>query len=262
VQLSPDVTIPYTLQYSAGIERQLRARTTLAVNFIGSRGYNMFRSRDINAPEPPTFSARPDPTHSVVREIESAGTQRTASMQVTLRGQMTKYFNGSAEYNYGIAKNDTSVIGWMPPNNYDLSLEYARADFNQRHRLEMFGTLAAGSTGNFGISASLATGRPYSLTTGLDQFNTGSANARPPGVPRNSLDGPGFANVDLRWSREFPLPAPDGRKRSATIGVDAFNALNRVNYSYYVGNLSSPFFGQAVAAQAPRRIQFSLRLRY
>ena len=262
VQLSPDVTIPYTLQYSAGVERQLRARTTLAVNFIGSRGYNMFRSRDINAPEPPTFSARPDPTHSVVREIESAGTQRTASMQATLRGQMTKYFNGSAEYNYGLAKNDTSGIGWMPPNNYDLSLEYARADFNQRHRLEMFGTLAAGSTGNFGISASLATGRPYSLTTGLDQFNTGSANARPPGVPRNSLDGPGFANVDLRWSREFLLPAPDGRKRSATFGVDAFNTLNRVNYSYYVGNLSSPFFGQAVSAQPPRRIQFSLRLRY
>jgi len=38
--------------------------------------------------------------------------------------------------------------------------------------------------------------------------------------------------------------------------------LNHVNYSYFVGNLSSPFFGGAVAAQAPRRIQLSLRVRY
>jgi hypothetical protein len=44
--------------------------------------------------------------------------------------------------------------------------------------------------------------------------------------------------------------------------VDAFNALNHVNYSYYVGNLSSPFFGEAVSAQPPRRVQFSLRVRY
>ena len=127
---------------------------------------------------------------------------------------------------------------------------------------ELFGTVNGGRNFNFGISTSVATGRPYSLTTGQDLFHTGIANARPAGVPRNSLDGPGFANVDLRWSREFLVPAPDGRKRSATIGVDAFNVLNTVNYSYYVGNLSSPFFGQAISAQPPRRIQFSLRIRY
>ena len=44
----------------------------------------------------------------------------------------------SAEYTFGRAYNDTGGIGWMPPNAYDLSLEYARADFNQRHRLEAF----------------------------------------------------------------------------------------------------------------------------
>ena len=81
-------------------------------------------------------------------------------------------------------------------------------------------------------------------------------------MPRNSLEGPGFAAVDVRASREFALPASSGRKHSVTLGVDAFNVLNRVNYSYFVGNLSSPFFGRAIAAQPPRRIQFSLRVRY
>jgi hypothetical protein len=39
--------------------------------------------------------------------------------------------------------------------------------------------------------------------------------------------------------------------------VDAFNILMRVNYAAYVGTLSSPFFGRAIAAQPPRRVQLS-----
>ena len=262
VQLGPDVTIPYTAQYSFGVERQLRPKTTLSVNFVGSRGVDQFRSRDVNAPRPPDFAARPDPTRGVVRQIESAGRMETESLQFTLRGQMTRYFNGSAEYSFGRAYNDTSGINWMPPNAYDLSLEYARADFTQRHRVEMFGALTPGKGVTIGVSGTAATGRPYSLTTGTDLFHTGTANARPPGVARNCLDGPGFADVDLRASRDFELPSASGRKHTLNLGVDVFNALNHVNYNYYVGNLSSPFFGQAISANPPRRVQFSLRVRY
>jgi outer membrane receptor protein involved in Fe transport len=262
VQLGPDVTIPYTVQYSIGVERQLRPKTTLSVNVVGSRGVDLFRSRDVNAPPPPDFAARPDPTRGVVRQMESAGRMETRSLQFTLRGQMTKYFNGSAEYSFGRALNDTSGINWMPPNAYDLSLEYARADFSQRHRVEAFGALTPGAGVTIGVSATVASGRPYSLTTGTDLFHTGTANARPPGVARNSLEGPGFADVDLRASRDFELPSASGRKHTLNLGVDVFNALNHVNYNYYVGNLSSPFFGQAISANPPRRVQFSLRVRY
>jgi len=38
--------------------------------------------------------------------------------------------------------------------------------------------------------------------------------------------------------------------------------LNRVNYSGYVGNLSSPFFGRAVSARPARRVQASLRFEF
>jgi hypothetical protein len=48
----------------------------------------------------------------------------------------------------------------------------------------------------------------------------------------------------------------------ATVGLDAFNILNHVNYSSFVGNLSSPFFGQAVSARPPRRLQAVFRLRF
>jgi outer membrane receptor protein involved in Fe transport len=261
VQLAPDISIPATLQYSAGVERQLASKATLSINFVGSRGYDLFRSRDVNAPAPPTYAARPDPARGVVRQIESAGRLTSAALQITIRGQLSRFVNGSAEYSLGRTDNDTGGINWMPPNAYDLSHEYARADFDTRHRVELFGTFTPGRKINLGVSASLATGRPYSLTTGQDLFNTGTANARPAGVGRNTLTGPRFANVDVRWSKDFAI-VRGARTHTLSAGVDAFNVLNRVNHSFYVGNLSSPFFGHAIAAQPPRRIQFSLRVRY
>jgi outer membrane receptor protein involved in Fe transport len=260
VVLSPTVTIPFTVQYSVGLEQQVAPKTTLAVTFVGSRGYHQFLSRDLNAPAPPLFLERPDPSRGVVREIESAGTMRTASLQVTLRGEMAKSVNGTVQYSYGRASNNTSGIGWMPPNSYDLSHEYGPADWDRRHGLELFGAWTAGRWFTLGASFEAYTGRPYSLTLGTDVFNTGLANARPAGVPRNSLRGPGYASLDLRWSHDLPL-ASGSKKRALTLGVDAFNVLNRENDSSFVGNLSSPFFGQAVSASPPRRVQFSLRMR-
>ena len=46
------------------------------------------------------------------------------------------------------------------------------------------------------------------------------------------------------------------------LALDAFNVTNRVNYVTYTGNLSSPFFGHAVAAKPPRRLQLSVRFTF
>jgi carboxypeptidase family protein len=264
VRLAPDVTIPYSLQYSAGVERQLRPKSTLAITLSGTRGYDQFRSRDVNAPPPPDYAARPDPAFGVIREIESAGIGRAINLAVTLRGQVTKHFTGTAQYNEGRNWNDTGGINWMPPNSYDLSREYASNDYERRHVLDLFGSFNAGAWANVGVSLEASSGRPYSLITGLDRFNTGSANARPDGVGRNTLRGPGYASLDLRWSHEMPFTraGQPKTKRSTTIGVDAFNVLNRVNYNLPVGNLSSAFFGRSISASAARRLQFSLRVRY
>jgi outer membrane receptor protein involved in Fe transport len=107
----------------------------------------------------------------------------------------------------------------------------------------------------------LYSGRPYSITTGFDAFGTGTANARPPGVARNSAEGPGYADLDLRWSRDVHLNGAKGA-RILTVGIDAFNVLNHVNVAQYVGTESSPFFGRSIAAQPPRRLQLSARFKF
>jgi hypothetical protein len=264
VRLEPNIRIPYLLQYSFSLERQLQKSTTLAITYLGSRGFAQFRSRDINAPLPPSFVSRPNTSIGVLREIESEGRRATDSLEFTLRGNVTRFFSGMAQYRLAFAHDNTSGINYLPPNAYDLSGEWGRSDFDRRHRFELLGTINPGKLFNLGVSVSAYSGQPYTLTTGVDQFHTGTANGRPAGVSRNSLQGPAYADFDLRWSRDFTVRK--GKKKEegvkATLAVDAFNVLNQVNYSSFIGNLSSPFFGHAIAAQPPRRLQLSFRLKF
>jgi hypothetical protein len=57
-------------------------------------------------------------------------------------------------------------------------------------------------------------------------------------------------------------PSKKDKSPSVTLSVDAFNLLNRVNYQNYIGTLTSPFFGQAVATLPARRIQMGVRLQF
>jgi hypothetical protein len=280
VRLQPGVQIPYTFQYSASVERQLAKSTTLTLAYTGIRGVHQFRSRDLNAPPPPLYSARPDPNLSVWRQIESAGDLQSHSLEIGLRGNLTRYFTGMVQYTLGHTYNNVAgtpatpggpapggnritAINSFPANNYDLFGEWSRADFDQRHRLNLLGTMTPGRYFKLGVAFSLYSGQPYDEITGRDDNHDGLANDRPPGVRRNSLQGPGYANLDVRWSRDFFLrAAKKDRGPTLTLGFDAFNALNHVNYVTYVGDLSSPFFGKPIAAVAQRKLQLSLRFRF
>jgi hypothetical protein len=258
VTLSPAIQIPYTIQYGLGLERIVTKGTTVAMNYLGARGVELFRSHDVNAPPPPLYLARPNAAFGQIRQIESTGRQTAHSLQVIGRGRLAPRVKGSVQYTIATAHNDTNGINALPANNYDLASEWGRAIFDQRHRLEALLQLKGGEWADFGAAVSLASGRPYSLQTGRDDYHTGQTNARPAGVARNTLQGPGSAVLDLRWSHEFAIGSGKGEDAAAwSVGVDAFNIVNRVNYSGFIGTQSSPFFGRAIAAKPPRRIQLS-----
>ena len=259
-RFAPGIQVPWTLQYSGGVERQLLKTVTLSAMYYGSDGTRL-RSRDLNAPAPPLYAARPDAAFGVVREIDSSARQRSDSLQLTIRGRIARWFNGQAQYSLSRAMNDSGGVNWYPANDYDLSGEWARADFDRRHRLLLFGSVTPAPRLTLGVALTLESGLPYSETLGGDPYNNGRGNARPSGVARNSLQGAGNANLDLRLARDFAFgKAPSARTLS--VGLDAFNVLNRVNYAAYVGTASSPLFGQPVSARAPRELQLSARIKF
>jgi hypothetical protein len=262
VRLDPAVRIPYTFQNSFSVERQLQRSATLTVSYFRTSGI-LFRSRDINAPLPPFYAARPDPSLNVLRQIETSARQVTNSLEISFRGNVTKYFTGMAQYTLGRAYNNSSGIAAFPANNYDLSPEWSRADSDQRHRFNLLGTVKPGRAVSLGVALQAESGKPYSVTTGRDDNHDGLALDRPIGVRRNGLEGPGYVGLDLRLSKDFVLDASKKEKSpKITAGLDAFNVINRVNYSGYIGNQSSPFFGRAVASQPARRLQLSMRFAF
>src|SRR5438046_4859625 len=97
-------------------------------------------SRYLNATLRPTYDAPPDPAYSVLRQIESSGRLESHSLEVGVRGNVTRFFSGLIQYTLSRAYNDTSGINSFPANTYDLAGEWGRADFDQRHRFNLLGT--------------------------------------------------------------------------------------------------------------------------
>ncbi|HEU4387951.1 MAG TPA: hypothetical protein VFV34_09160, partial [Blastocatellia bacterium] len=250
---------PYLVQFGVGVERQLSKSLTATANYIGTRGIKLFRSRNLNAPPPPFYSERPDPTVGVRREIESSAQSEAHTLELMLRGKLTQFFNTTIQYTFGRAYNNAAGINSLPANNYDLTGEWSRAEFDQRHRFNLLGTLTARDWFDVGLTVRFNSGGPYSLTTGRDDNNDSLASDRPAGVRRNTLQGPGGATVDMRLSKEIPLKEHK-KEEGPTIklAIDAFNLLNRTNFTGFVGNQSSPFFSLPVASRPARSLQLSL----
>ena len=83
-------------------------------------------------------------------------------------------------------------------------------------------------------------------------------NERPPGVERNSQRGESLWTVNLRVAEQIPIG-----ETNLQLIVEAFNVFNHTNPTGYVGNLTSPNFGEPTRTLAgafgPRQIQFGLR---
>jgi hypothetical protein len=132
-------------------------------------------------------------------------------------------------------------------------------------------------------------GTPYDVTTGFDDNGDTIVNDRPAGVSRNSARGRGQVNLDARlsWSRGFGrrveqtaggtprviairpgddalsmMPGANNAESrwSLELYVQAYNLLNAANYLTYSGVLTSPFYGQPIAAQPGRRVESGIRV--
>jgi hypothetical protein len=263
-QLAPGVQIPYSLQYSLNVERQIAKSFSAVIGYRATRGHHLFRSVDVNAPLPPDFTAVPDASLGHVQQIRSDGRLRSDALELTLRGRRGKKLSGQAQYTFSRASNNTGGINWYPSDQYaPIGAEWGAADFDVRHRLNLLGTLSAGRWGNLGVSARFASGLPYSETAGIDLFHTGMSNARPAGVGRNTLRASGFSTVDVRWSHDVRLTEAKGENaRDLTLSIDAFNVLNHPNFGGYVGNIRSPFYLSPTSVFPSRRLQLSAEVKF
>jgi hypothetical protein len=262
VVLAAGIRTPYTIQYSFGAEWKIAEAASLTATYRGTRGVSLFRSRNVNAPSPPSYLTRPLADAGDIREIESAGRQAGDALELSFRGKLRKWLTGLVQYTLSRTRNNTSGVGFLPARNEAPLAEWGLADFDQPHRLNALATGALGAT-KIGVALTAASGKPYSLTTGLDDNHDGVLNDRPTGVGRNTLRAPGYVDLDLTVSRDFRLGHAKGDTvPTLTLGIGAFNIANTLQVLTVEGNQLSTFFGQAVTALPRRRIQATARAEF
>ncbi len=263
VTLDPRLRIPYTFQYSIGIERQVTAKSTASAVYIGNRGINSFRSVDANAPVLVAGNyVRPNPTVGQVRQIQSEGYLKGNALELTFRGKPSKYFAGQVQYTLSRTDNNTSGITFFPANSYNPSADWGRSDNDRLHKFDLLASSQPTRFFTLGVGLSLYSGKPVTITTGADNNHDGIINDRPAGVPRNTMHGPGLIGLDLNVSHDFPLSKQKKEAKVISVSLNSFNVLNHPNYLTYIGTISSPLFGRPVAAQPPRRMQLDLQFKF
>ena len=240
----------------------MTAKSTFSATYVGFRGIDLFRSIDVNAPPPPDYLARPNPNLGQEREIQSEGYQKSNALELTFRGKPSKFFTGQVQYTLSKTYNNTSGITYFPANSYDPSAEWARSGDDRRHKFDLLGSVQASRFFTVGTALSLYSGKPVTITTGSDNNRDGIANDRPVGVPRNSLPGPGLIGLDVSVSHDFVLSKSRKETPRLTVSLNSFNLLNHEHDVTYVGVITSPFFGRAVASLPPRRMQLNLQFNF
>jgi len=117
-----------------------------------------------------------------------------------------------------------------------------------------------GAEPNSTVIADQSPGVGYFDTTKWGKYTcpasvNGGAWCQPP-LGRNSMRGPGFANVDFGVSKAFKIT--EGTK--LTFMGNFFNLFNRANFNRPVGDANNADFGKSVSTFDPRVTQLALRL--
>lgn len=263
VREAGNLRAPYKVQYSADIERKLNKSFAFTVGYSGITGVSTFRSRDANAPVPPSYTSVPDPSLGFIQQIESGGRMLSNSLEVTFGGRGNRWFTGQAKYVLSRTMDNTGGINWYPQNQYRPNDEWARSSIDRLQRFNLIGRINPDHWFTASISATLYSAAPYTETAGVDLYNTGLSNARPYGVARNTLKGGSTTDFDILWDHDVRLGHKAGpESRIFNFGVSAFNIMNRPNFVTYAGSVRSPLFRQPTTALPGRQLQIGLRYEF
>lgn len=106
----------------------------------------------------------------------------------------------------------------------------------------------------------------YTAYTGKTTPAFGNALPQAPGVERNSLNGPGYRDVDMTITKAFGLPNNRvlGEGARLELRLDAFNVFNNLNFNPTTisDNIANSNFGADTAALAGRVVTVGARFSF
>jgi outer membrane receptor protein involved in Fe transport len=262
-----DYVQPLTWQWSLNLERQLGRDYSVTLGYLGVRGEHLSRTRDINflpsVPQVGSFAdgtpvvymrhpGRANPAFGRISLFDSGADSIYHGGFIQLTKRFSQSFQAQAAYTFSKVIDSrpdftSVVVGTDDSKNAQdtllPNLERGRGNADITHRFVLSGiwdinygkglqnavarNLLRGY--QFSLITTLQSGRPLTATAGGDpNGDTNTSTDRSPYVGRDTYEGPGFATVDFRFTRDIPLH----RERAALrLMFEAFNVTNRANFN-------------------------------
>ena len=288
--IGPNFDNPYTDRFTLGAEREIFARTSLALDFTYAEAKQLERLTDINrvysgatAPNglPSYSSTTPNPFYARITTLLSDARSKYVGATLTLNRRFSDSFSYYAAVTWSEDKdndsNERNFSGIQPEDFNNLDLNYGFSNRDQRWKGVVNGVWQSPFWG-IGLSGSFRyyTGSPYTALAGRDLNNDGNSATDRPTVDgvhfaRNSFRQPDTYSLDLRLSKGFKVMS--GNVEIFAECYNCSNAPNRfvsanttygANPSLGVDPTVNPRFGLADGVAGnnipPRTVQLGLRV--
>ncbi len=248
-----DFQTAHTHEWNVNVQRQLGPTRMAEVAYVGAKGRDLLRGRDINQPpaSPSPFNFRPVPQFSDITLLESKGRSEYKSLQFSFTQRLADGLSALAAYTWASSKDDASGLFSsagdpnFPQDSNNPAAEFGRSNFDLRHRLSLgftcampFGT-GSGRFNNHGWMSdvlsnwevtgilSLESGRPFTvaLLQEYDNSNTG----------RSSLGFGANDRPNLAGDPERADPGPDGWFNTAAFALPAYGSFGNAGRNILQG---------------------------
>jgi hypothetical protein len=306
---------PYVQTWNVTLERQVGLGFVGRASYAASKGTRLGVVREGNAAvyapgatTSTTNQRRPyAPALGNLNLIEPTSNSTYHALQLTADRRFSKGFTLLMNYQWAKSIDDASaskLTSQGRTNPFDQSFDKGPADFDKTHIFNLSGLYELPFRVNnpakwlvngwsLNAIASLQSGPPFTVTSGVDNARTGTGNQRADliGDPnlggdrsrgdqiaqylnkaafapnalgtygnlgRNTFRGPGYASWDFGLFKRFALRENIG----LTYRFEAFNAFNRPNLNLPNTTQNNVNFMKITSAQDTRILQMALRLNW
>lgn len=310
---APDFQGPYVQNWNLTVEREVAFGFVGRLSYAGSKGTRLGIVREANAAvyapgvtTATTNQRRPfAPALGNLSLIDPTSNSTYHAMQFTADRRFAKGFSLLMNYQWAKSIDDasaTKLTGQARVNPFNQAFDKGPSDYDKRHVFNLSGLwelpfrvsnparwLVNGWSLN--AIASLQSGPPFTVTSGVDNARTGTGGQRAdmPGNPnfdgdrtrgeliaqylnraafapnalgtfgalgRNAFRAPGLATWDFGLFKSFPI----SETVKLTYRFEAFNALNRPNLGIPVSAQNNLNFMRITSAFDTRILQMALRM--
>ena len=240
----PVFDMPRAWNWNLTLERQLPWSTTVEVGYVGRRGIDNQRKRNINQLRPGTLQANPGINPNALRPYlgygpiglaENSGRSQYHGLQISVERRVARGLHAGIGYTLSRTKDDSSNLTDVLPNAYDDSQYWAISDLDRTHVLianwiyelpfmQQRSGWAARALGRWEVTGvyQYQSGAPFSVRSNDDFAGVG------PGSGNQFWNLVGDPNIDpgpFTASAQWFNPAAFAKPPAGTFGVQSRNTL-------------------------------------